>query len=417
MKTKKSLKMAARMVVHSRLRSWLTIIGIVIGVASVITIVSISDGMSIRMQEQFNSFGSDIITITAGYSRGNSAFGSPGGGRMVFGGSPGGGDTASNSADTPVLNRLDVLALRLVSEIQYISPLISGRAEVYYGGKSGEISITGVDPQIWKYMTTDGLDSGRMLDAADSNVVVIGNRLATQYFDKEIGINKMITIEGSAFRVVGVLEAGTGNSIYMPISTAYYILDKTANEYDSIEVKLKEEIDTTEEIEAVITKIETKMKIERHVTDKTKDFSVSSPTQMIERVTDMSSTLTTFLTGIAAISLLVGAVGVANTMFTSVLEKRKDIGIMKAIGARNKDIMMIFLLNAGLLGLTGGFIGVLIGYAISVVITLVLSTPTVISPQMVAIALLISMITGIVAGLIPAYNGSKLNPVDALRNE
>ncbi len=405
------------MVVHSKLRSWLTIIGIVIGVASVITIVSISDGMSVRMQEQFNSFGSDIITITAGYSRGNSAFGSPGGGRMVVGGSPGGGDTASNSADAPVLNRLDVLALQLVPEIQYISPLISGRAEVYYGGKKGQISITGVDPRVWKYMTTDRLDSGRMLDAADSNVVVIGNRLATQYFDKEIGINKMITIEGSAFRVVGILESGTGNSIYMPISTAYYILDKTVNEYDSIEVKPKEEMDTTEEVEAVIAKIETKMKISRHVTDKTKDFSVSSPVQMVQRVTDMSSTLTTFLTGIAAISLLVGAVGVANTMFTSVLEKRKDIGIMKAIGARNKDIMMIFLLNAGLLGLAGGLIGVFVGYAISMIITLVLSTTTIVSLQMILIALLISMMTGMIAGLIPAYSGSKLNPVDALRSE
>ncbi len=414
MKTKKSLKMAARMVVHSKLRSWLTIIGIVIGVASVITIVSISDGMSAQMQEQFNRFGSDTITITAGYSRGGFAFGPMGG----AGGGPISIGSVSSSDDEPVLNRLDVLTLRLVPEIEYISTLISGRAEVYYSGKSGEISITGIDPRVWKYMTTDELDSGRMLDAADSNVVVIGNRLATEYFDKEIGINKMITIEGSAFRVIGILEEGTGNSIYMPISTAYYIIeDKTVNEYDTIEVKLKEEIDTTEDIEAVIEKIETKLKISRHVTDKTKDFSVSSPIQMVERVNDMSSTLTTFLTGIAAISLLVGAVGVANTMFTSVLEKRKEIGIMKAIGGRNRDIMMIFLLNAGLLGLTGGIIGIIVGYAISIAIALVLSMSTIVSLQMVAIALLISMITGMVAGLIPAYNGSKLNPVDALRSE
>jgi len=412
MKTKKSLKMAARMVFHSKLRSWLTIIGIVIGVASVITIVSISDGMSSQMQEQFSRFGSDIITITPGYTRGGTAFGMGGvGTRNIRIGDTAVSQTSSNS--NPILNRLDVLALRLVPEIEYINTVISGRTEVYYSGKRGQISITGVDPLIWRHITTDKLSSGRMLDAADSNVVVIGKRLATDYFDKEIGINKMITIEGNAFRVVGILEEGTGNSIYMPISTAYYVLDKTINEYDSIEAKLKKDVSGAEEIQAVIEKIENRLKISRRVTDRTRDFSVTSPIQMVERVTDMSSTLTTFLTGIAAISLLVGAVGVANTMFTSVLEKRKDIGIMKAIGARNRDILTIFLLNAGLLGLAGGFIGILSGYAISVTISLVLSTPTIVSPQIVFVALIISMVTGMVSGLIPAYNGSKLNPVDA----
>ena len=161
----------------------------------------------------------------------------------------------------------------------------------------------------------------------------------------------------------------------------------------------------------------------RHVTEKTKDFSVSSNKQTQEMIAEFMSSMTMFLTAIAGVSLLVGAVGIANTMFTSVLEKTKEIGIMKAIGAKNKDIMTIFLFNAGLIGLVGGVIGVIFGIILSSLMPIMMSgmgrlgSETVVSINSIILSLSVSIIIGMIAGVIPAYQGSKLKPVDALRYE
>jgi putative ABC transport system permease protein len=161
----------------------------------------------------------------------------------------------------------------------------------------------------------------------------------------------------------------------------------------------------------------------RHVTTQTKDFSISSNKQMQATRNSMMSSLNNFLIAIAAVSLIVGAVGVANTMFTSVLEKTKEIGIMKAIGARNKDILSIFLLNSALIGLVGGMIGIFFGIIMSASLpalmgeTGMLRGGTLVSLNSMILALSVSIIIGIISGLIPAYNASRLKPVDALRSE
>jgi putative ABC transport system permease protein len=147
----------------------------------------------------------------------------------------------------------------------------------------------------------------------------------------------MISVEGTSFRVIGILD-DQSTSIYMPIQMAYQLIDDSViGEYDSIVIKVKDE----EALNETIEKLNSTLMISRHVTEKTKDFTITSSKQMQETRSEMMSTMSTFLLAIAAVSLLVGAVGVANTMFTSVLEKTKEIGIMKAIGARNKDILMI----------------------------------------------------------------------------
>ena len=162
--------------------------------------------------------------------------------------------------------------------------------------------------------------------------------------------------------------------------------------------------------------------------DKGKDFSVTSPRAFQERITTTLNSMSLFLAAIAAISLIVGAVGISNTMFTSVLEKTKEIGIMKAIGAKNRDILMIFLLNSGLLGLVGGIGGVILGVLGSSLISSLSDTSsasigrlslssTYFSPQLIIGAFLLSMIIGMIAGVIPAYRASRLKPVDALRYE
>ena len=412
MKPIKCLKHAFGMVLHSKVRSWLTILGIVIGVASVVAIMSIGGSMQDTMTEQLGGLGGDILTLTAGFSRGMSMFG------MGDGGGPeGGGSTATD--EEPVLDRTDVQALRAIPDIEAFDTQISGSVEVSYLGKSGSVRLTGVDQKVWSRVTTSEIREGRMLDSADQNVIVISGKLAESYFDKPIGLNQMVTIEENVFRVVGILD-DTSTNIYMPIQMAYQMLDDKENGiYDSIVIKVKDE----EKLNETIGKIETKLMMIRHVTEKTKDFSISSSKQMQETRSEMMSSMNSFLIAIAAVSLIVGVVGVANSMFTSVLEKTKEIGIMKSIGARNKDILSIFLFNAALIGLVGGFLGVIFGTILSAMLpalmgeTSMLRGGTFVSVNSIIIALSVSVIIGIIAGFVPAYQASKLKPVDALRYE
>ena len=414
MKLSKCLKHALNMVVHSKLRSWLTILGIVIGVASVIAIVSLGEGLEQSLTEQMGELGGDIITITPGFSRG---------GEMQFG--PGGGgadapDTDAQATDEEtVLDRTDVQALRGLPDIEHIDTRIRGNVDISYLGKSGSVSLTGVDRKVWSLITTNEIREGRMLNSADQNVIVIGGGLADSFFDQPLGINKVITIEDSAFRIVGILD-DESNSIVMPIQMAYQLLDdKEKDVYDSLVVKIRDE----DNLDAAIEKIENKLMITRHVTETDRDFSVSSSQQMNEMKSEMISSMSAFVTAIAAVSLLVGSVGISNTMFTSVLEKTKEIGIMKAIGARNKDILAIFLFNAGLIGLAGGIVGVILGIVLSGVMPYLMSDMplarggTFVSVDIIVIALSVSILVGIIAGFVPAYQGSKLRPVDALRYE
>ncbi len=414
MKINKCFKHAFNMVLHSKLRSWLTILGIVIGVAAVIAIVSMGEGMQQTMSSQLSSLGGDIVTISPGFSRGGGMFNMRGGGGE--GGSSGGAQATDKEI---VLGRGDLQTLKGIPEIAMIDTNIRGTVEVSFLGKKGKLSVTGVDQKVWSQITTLKIKTGRMLDSADQNVIVIGGRLASSYFDQPIGINKMITMEGSAFRVVGILDDQSTN-IYMPIQMAFQVIpDKTNDIYDSLVVKIKNEDQLTD----VIAKIESKLMVARHVTQKNMDFSISSRKEMQQTRADTMNSMNTFLLAIAAVSLIVGSVGIANTMFTSVIEKTKEIGIMKAIGARNNDILLIFLFNAAFIGLVGGIIGIILGTILSGFLPALagnlplLRGTTIVSLNSVIMALSVSVTVGIVAGIIPAYQASKLKPVDALRFE
>lgn len=413
MKLVKCLKHAFWMVLHSRIRSWLTILGIVIGVASVVAIMSIGGGMQQTMNNQLGNLGGDILTLIAGHSRGFSMF--HGGGREH--GENGGEATATTTE--VVIDNTDLQALKGIPDIALIDTNIKGNVKVSYLGKSGTVSLNGVDQKVWSRITTSTIKEGRFLDSADQNVVVIGGKLASSYFDKPIGINQMVTIEDNVFRVVGILD-DTSNSIYMPIQMAYQMLtDKTNGVYDSIVIKVKDQNTLNE----TISKIEKRLMIVRHVTAKNMDFSISSRMEMQQARSQMMSSMNAFLIALAAVSLIVGAVGVANTMFTSVLEKTKEIGIMKAIGARNRDILSIFLLNSALIGLVGGFLGIILGTILSGVLPALLGQVnmlrggTFVSINSMIIAISVSVSIGLIAGFLPAYQASRLKPVDALRYE
>lgn len=201
---------------------------------------------------------------------------------------------------------------------------------------------------------------------------------------------------------------------------AYQVIpEKTTDIYDTLVVKIKDE----NLLDEVITKIQNKLMTARHVTQKNMDFSISSRKEMQQARADTMNSMNTFLLAIAAVSLIVGSIGIANTMFTSVLEKTKEIGIMKAIGARNQDILLIFLFNAAFIGLVGGIIGIILGTMLSGFLPALMGGlpmargTTIVTLNSITMALSVSVTVGILAGIIPAYQASKLKPVDALRYE
>ncbi len=420
MKISKSLKLAVNILMHSKLRSWLTVIGIVIGIAAVVAIVSIGEGMQQNVESHLGGFGADIVTISHGGGRASAGFR---GGPPPPPGEQGGTATSTEAEN---LTKKDVLVLQSIDGVKLIQGTVSGQGEVYYLGEKATISIGGVDPLVWKAMTTSELESGRFLGPSDYNVVV-GNSIAENTFKQPLIVNRMITIEGNAFKIVGILqESGTfgedDRRIIMPIEAARETLeDAGEEEFDSITIKAE----NADDVEQIMAEAEQKLLISRHLTESKKDFRISSPKSMQETITSVTQTMSLFLEAIAAVSLLVGAVSIANTMFTSVLEKTREIGIMKAIGAKNGDIMMIFLLNSAIIGLIGGIFGICLGSAISSLLPLLGmqlmgmggEMTTVITPLLLMYAVLLAMGISMAAGVIPAYRASKLKPVDALRYE
>lgn len=421
MKISKSLKLAVNMLMHSKLRSWLTVIGIVIGIAAVVAIVSIGEGMQQNVESHLGGLGVDIITISPGGGRASAGFR---GGHPPPPGEHGGTATSTEAEN---LTKKDVRVLQSIDGVKFIQGTVSGQGEVYYLGEKATISIGGVDPLVWKAMTMSELESGRVLGPSDYSAVVVGNSIAEDMFKQPLIVNRMITIEGKAFKIVGILqESGTfgedDRRIIMPIEAARETFEDVGEEeFDSITIKAE----NADEVEEIMAEAEQKLLISRHLTESKKDFRINSPKSMQETITSVTQTMSLFLEVIAAVSLLVGAVSIANTMFTSVLEKTREIGIMKAIGAKNGDIMMIFLLNSAIIGLVGGIFGICLGSAIASLLPLLGmrlmgmggEMTTVITPLLLMYVVLLAMGIGMAAGVIPAYRASKLKPVDALRYE
>jgi putative ABC transport system permease protein len=416
MRLRKSLELAWNILAHSRLRSWLTIIGIVIGIAAVVSIVSVSQGAQRELTSRFGQLGADIITISPGHARAG-GFRGPG---------EGGGNNGGLTSEQKNLTNKDILALKNVPNVKFVMGTVSARGTIAYLGTSGEVSITGVDASVWKDITTDTIGSGRLLINGDLYSVVLGYNRANSYFKNQVQINRQITIEGKIFKVVGILGEGEdSNAVIIPLEAARTVLsDVGKDKFDSITVKVSD----INSINDTITNIEKKLMLSRGIlNEEKKDFSVSSVVMLRQTISSTLNTMSIFLGAIAAISLVVGAVGISNTMFTSVLEKTKEIGVMKAIGAKNRDIMLIFLLNSGMIGFVGGIGGVIVGSVASGYIGLLVGGNgggmarmfgnTALSPELLIFAFLFSIILGMVAGAIPAYRASRLKPVDALRYE
>jgi len=417
MKFKDTAGFAASTLANRGLRSWLTILGIVIGISAVVSIVSLGEGLQQSVSQQLGTLGLNTITITPGYSRAAATGGF--GGRMGGGFGEQGGSTGGN------LTLNDEKILETIPEVLYVNGMVSKRGEVSYLNEKAQVSVQGVRPEVWSKMVTTELAGGRYLTQSDAFAAVIGDRVANGVFTQQLNLNGQITIEGRAFKIVGILKPSISSSddsqIFIPRETAANVLkDVSKDEFTSIVVQVKEGSNTT----AVSEKIEAQLLINHRILPEKKDFTIRVPQAIQSRLAEVTQTMTLFLGGIAAISLLVGAIGIANTMFMSVMERTRQIGTLKALGATNNEVMLLFLLEAGMLGFVGGVLGILFGFIFSGLISMVglrlfmgRAATTVIPIPLIVFALLFSLIIGMIAGVLPARRAASLQPVEALRYE
>ena len=388
-----------------KLRSWLTMIGIFIGIAAVVALISLGQGLQNAIEQQFEQFGSDRIIVQ---ERG-------------LQGPPGSGTSLSTK-----LSDKDLKVVKDIKGIEGAAGILIKTGKVEKGDDIAFVFIYGLpqnkdEKEIVNFFD---VERGRDLRENDGDKAVVGVRYSEgKVFSKPLDIGDRLNIEGKDFKIIGELER-IGN----PFDDSAIIIDKEVmkslfnidDEISAIHVKVEnvEEIDSTKE------EIEDDLRKSRNEDEGKETFQVMTSEQLLQTFTSIFGIVQAVLVGIAAISLLVGGVGVMNTMYTSVLERTKEIGTMKAVGAKNSDILMIFLIESGLLGLVGGLIGVAIGlglskgaeYIASVQLgTNLLRAST--DPVIILGALAFSFIIGSLSGILPAYQASRLNPVDALRYE
>jgi len=432
MKTADILKLSLNSLTHRGLRSWLTILGIIIGVAAVVAMLSIGNGMTASIESQMQGFGADILTISPGYTKASGADGGFDQMRKQMDRMFGTADDDSDRND-PKLTDTDIFVIKGAEGVEYVQGIITGsRVEFEYLSESVSLNVEGIDPKVWDQMTTSTIESGRSLNYGDSNNIVIGSSVATM-FDQTLTVNTQVKIEDKTYKIAGILsQAGTGGfggddrAVFMTHDAARELNeDIDSDEYSSIEVKITD----TDYVDDTIKNIEDMLYYSRLVDEDSRDFTISSSTGMVDTITSTMQTLSFFLIGIAAISLVVGAIGIANTMFMSVLERTHLIGMLKSLGTRNSEIMKLFLVESGIIGFMGGIMGILLGLILIGFISNMgvsfmgmggrmggaTTSVAIITSELLLFALAFSTIIGIISGLIPARQAAKLQVVDAMR--
>ncbi|VVB95164.1 MacB-like periplasmic core domain protein [uncultured archaeon] len=386
----------------SKMRSWLTVIGIVIGVAAVVAIISIGQGLQESVQANLGNLGADLITVTPGFSRASTGFGGMG----------------ASSGNINLTDK-DLNAIKQVPGVLYVNGMVSGSSDIRVGTEKTSVSVSGVDTAVWRSMVTTKLEAGRYLQPGDSNTVVIGYSLAHDTFLQQITLNRPITIGSKTFKVVGIFAKSGGfgggdNAVYMPADQARDVITESLsrNIFNSIMVKVADQAQANKIADDIIQKLMQS----RHVNTRTRDFTVTAFASIQQQISSITQAISLFLAAIAAVSLLVGAVGIANTMFMSVMERTRQIGLLKALGATDNEVMKVFIMESGLFGFVGGVIGIICGILISVLIS-VIGLSAVVTPQLLVFALAFSVFVGVLSGVAPARSAAKMNPVDALRFE
>ncbi len=407
------MKEIARLAVYNlyyrKLRTFLTLTGVVIGVASIVGLIGAAEGINSVITGEIEKFQSNVIAVL------------PGEFKLQF--SP---LSQYEGMKAGRLTEKDADEISKIPGAETVMPSVSSRVRVEYGGETMILTVFAADPEKFREIDTIGVLEGRYFRSGRE--VLLGYSVARELFEKEVGIRKKVRINGVEFRVVGVMNKAGG--LFRAFDTMIYVPRTSAKRYlglsgvTEIDVKVGEGYDPGD----VAARIEEKLK---ELRKGEKDFTVISPDFSRSIANQILSAMQILLGGIAGISFLVGAIGISNMMFTSVLERTREIGIMKAIGATRRHVMAIFLIESGLIGLFGGILGVIFGYGIgegflalrqyfvekSGVQTVLERPHVLISPELVVAALLFSFAVGVLAGAIPAKRAADLHPAEALRYE
>jgi putative ABC transport system permease protein len=397
------LKESFRSLLSNKTRSGLTILGIVIGIASVISMVSIGQGTQKTITSTIENLGSNLLTIMPG--------------AVMQGGVSLGRGTFQS------MKNEDAEGLKDISGIEYISPEVSRRYQIVSStGLNTNASVIGVSADYYsaRNMTmTDGLYFNDTQLKNLSRVTILGYNASQDLFGEADPLNKTIKINKINFKVIGVFaEKGSmgfssiDDMVFIPLLTMQKIL--TGNDYLSnivVSVKDKNMIDDVKnEITLALAK-------KHNIDPENPDFTIISQADILSSLNQITTTFTIFLAAIAGISLLVGGIGIMNMMLTNVTERTREIGIRKAIGATRKDIVLQFLSEAIILTTIGGIIGIILGWLISILIGKIMSITTLVTFSAIALSFGVSAGIGIIFGYYPAKKAANLNPIDALRYE
>lgn len=402
---KEGFLMAWASLVANKMRSLLTMLGIIIGVAAVIALVSIGYGVRSQIQDSISSLGSNLLMVYPGAPR-----------------TPGVRPTADSQK---TLKLEDFTTISHLQDVDMASPVSAGNSYVViYTNKNWTTSVNGVNND-FQYINNWTVKSGRFITASQverrERVVVIGSTVATNLFGTEDPVGKDIRIKNNPYKVIGVLESkGSGSFgndqddvIYIPYTTGMERL-QGVNYLRMIYIKAKDDVD----LNRLQTDVENILRVRHNIKNpELDDFNVRNMATIMATVEETTATMTLFLGAVAAISLVVGGIGIMNIMLVSVTERTREIGVRKALGATYRVIVMQFLIEAVVISLVGGAIGILVGIGASKLIGALTSMKTVISMGPILLSFGFSMAIGLIFGLYPARKAAKLNPIDALHYE
>ncbi|WP_405567196.1 ABC transporter permease [Polaribacter sp. Asnod6-C07] len=399
-------KIAFKAIILNKTRTLLTMLGIIIGVASVIAMLAIGEGSKESIRSTISSMGSNMITIRPGTDTRGPARGS-------------GGDV-----QTLTLKNYEVIKEQ-ANLLSYSTPVVNGSGQVINGSNNWPSTIYGVNPEYLNIKVVD-LQSGSMFTNAEvksaAKVALIGQTVVDNVFpDGQEPVGKMIRFNNIPFKVIGVLEEKGENTFGQDqddvVIAPYTTVQKRILAIDylnQIMASAVSEDDAPEAVTQVTEILRTQHKLQDHEDD---DFSVRSMEELISTFSSTSEMLTLLLVAVASISLLIGGIGIMNIMYVSVKERTKEIGLRMAVGGKGSDILMQFLIEAILISITGGLLGVILGLGATIFIEKFLNWPTSVALYSIVISFAVCAVTGIFFGWYPARKASSLDPITALRYE
>ncbi len=407
-----SIRVALRALAANKLRSALTMLGIIIGVAAVIALLAIGQGAQDAITREIQAIGSNVIVIFPGSV------------------SQAGVRSASGTAPSLTLGDAEALADPAnAPDLVAVAPTLTRSAQVVYNGENVNTRVTGTTP-LYATVRNYRVARGRFLAQQDldtlARVAVLGDYAAQTLFKGADPLNQLIRIKQVPFRVVGVLEPKGGSSffggnqddaIYIPITTAQVRLLGGRTASGQLVSAIVVSAASEERISDAIGQITWTLRRRHKIEGDQDDFTVLSQQDLLGAFNEVTTILTVFLAAIAGISLLVGGIGIMNIMLVSVTERTREIGIRKAVGAKRRDILMQFLIEAVLLSLVGGALGILTGTGAARAVEATGAIRAVLTPSSVLLAVGFSVAVGLFFGLYPAARASALNPIEALRYE